>query len=284
MSMLQWDKISERYFEIGVDRCVLYVKDGDQYLDGVAWNGVTSLTESPSGADPTPVYADDMKWLGLFSKEDFAATIEAYSYPDEFAECDGSIAAADGAKLPLQNRKMFGLCYRTKIGNDTVGTDYAYKLHFIYNCKASPSEETHQGVNDTPEPVSFSWNLSSIPVPIDLLKETSHIIVDSRKVSENALRELEAFIYGSSINAPTFPTPQQIKQILKFDGSYLYSITDTSGDGDVNIYPRNPRVKMYSFTDDYNDGNVVITCTGERLYSCDDPEDNGEVVIEVLEE
>lgn len=195
---LKWDEDSKRFYETGVDRGVVYPKAADgTYPKGVAWNGLTGVTESPSGAEATALYADNMKYLNLRSAEEFAATIEAYTYPDEFAECDGTAKLADGVTIGQQARKPFGLCYRTKIGNDTDGEDHGYKLHLIYGGEAAPSEKAYQTINDSPEAITFSWEVSTTPVNVAGFKPTSQLIVDSTGVDPEKLKALEDILYGS---------------------------------------------------------------------------------------
>ena len=205
MSRLTWDNAGERYYETGVKQAVLYpIQSDGKYSLGVAWNGLTAVTESPSGAEATALYADDIKYLNLMSNEEFSCTIEAYTYPDEFAECDGSAALADGVMLGQQKRKTFGLCYKTTVGNDVDGNDYGYKLHLIYGCLAAPSEKAYATINDSPEAITFSWEVSTTPVNVNdangkSFKPTSQITIDSTKIAPEKkakLTELEDILYG----------------------------------------------------------------------------------------
>lgn len=198
MSRLVWDKIGERRYETGAKQGVLYPMDAKgAYSKGVAWNGLTAVTESPSGAEPTALYADDMKYLNLLSAEEFGATIEAYTYPDEFAECDGSVEIAKGVMAGQQPRKMFGLCYRTALGNDTEGTDHGYKLHLIYGAQAAPSEKGYSTINDNPDAITFSWEVSTTPVEVPGLKKpTACLTIDSTKTDATKLKALEDILYG----------------------------------------------------------------------------------------
>lgn len=217
MSKLTWDDVGKRFYETGVDKGVLYPYNtlSNAYTPGVAWNGLSAVTESPSGAEPSPVYADNIKYLNLYSAEEFAATIEAYYYPDEFAACDGSAELADGVMVGQQSRKMFGLCYRTKLGNDTDGNDHGYKLHLIYGCMASPSEKAYNSVNDSPEPTPFSWEVSTTPVNVTGMKPTSVITIDSTKADPTCLAALEAKLYGDdSAGEPTLPLPDEVKTLM----------------------------------------------------------------------
>lgn len=214
MSALVWDQSSERLYETGVDRGVLYPVTNNAYGTGVAWNGLTAVNESPSGAEPSDIYADNIKYLTLRSAETFGATIEAYTYPDEFAECDGSATVATGVTIGQQTRKSFGLCYRTLVGNDTDGQDHGYKLHLIYGCTASPSEKSYQTVNDSPEAITFSWEVSTTPVNVEGHKPTAQLIVDSTKVDKAKLATLEAQLYGGESSDPKLPTPAEVIAIF----------------------------------------------------------------------
>ena len=214
MSKLTWDASDERLYETGVKQGVLYVMDSNVYGNGVAWNGLTAITESPSGAESTPLYADDIKYLDLRSTEEFGATIEAYTYPDEFAACDGSASLADGVSIGQQARKMFGLCYRTTVGNDTDGTDHGYKLHLIYGATASPSEKAYETINDSPEAITFSWEITTTPVSVTGFKPTASITIDSTKADPTCLAALEEKLYGGASTEPTLPLPDEVKTIM----------------------------------------------------------------------
>jgi len=214
MSKLTWDASGERLYETGVKQGVLYVMDSNVYGNGVAWNGLTAITESPSGAESTPLYADDIKYLDLRSTEEFGATIEAYTYPDEFAACDGSASLADGVSIGQQARKMFGLCYRTTVGNDTDGTDHGYKLHLIYGATASPSEKAYETINDSPEAITFSWEITTTPVSVTGFKPTASITIDSTKADPTCLAALEEKLYGGESTEPTLPLPDEVKTIM----------------------------------------------------------------------
>ena len=218
MSKLTWDASGERLYETGVKQGVLYVMDSNVYGNGVAWNGLTAITESPSGAESTPLYADDIKYLDLRSTEEFGATIEAYTYPDEFAACDGSASLADGVSIGQQARKMFGLCYRTTVGNDTDGTDHGYKLHLIYGAMASPSEKAYSTINDSPEAITFSWELTTTPVNVTGFKPTASLTIDSTKIAPEKLAAIEALLYGSETGEAKLPLPDEIAEILKAAG------------------------------------------------------------------
>lgn len=214
MSKLVWDQTGERLYETGVRNGVLYIPTAGVYSKGVAWNGLTAVTESPSGAEATPLYADDIKYLNLMSTEEFGATIEAYTYPDEFAECDGSAALVDGVYIGQQARKTFGLCYRTTVGNDTEGNDYGYKLHIIYGCLAAPSEKGYATINDSPEAITFSWEVTTTPVNVADAKPTASITIDSTKADATKLAALEDILYGSESEEARLPLPDEIKTLM----------------------------------------------------------------------
>lgn len=215
MAKITWDETGKRYYETGVRMGVLYPQDASgAYPLGVPWNGLTAITESPSGAEATPLYADDIKYLNLMSAEEFGATIEAYTYPDEFAECDGTAELADGVFLGQQPRKAFGLAYRTVLGNDVKNNDYAYKLHLIYGALAAPSEKGYSSINDSPEAITFSWEVTTTPVAVEGFKPTACITIDSSKVDKTKLEALEDILYGSDSEEPRLPLPNELKTIM----------------------------------------------------------------------
>lgn len=217
MAKITWDDTGKRLYETGVSNGVLYPWDSasSSYKNGVPWNGLTAVTESPSGAEASPIFADNIKYLNLMSAEEFGATIEAYTYPDEFAECDGSAELVQGVKIGQQARKTFGLCYRTVLGNDAAGESYGYKLHLIYGAMASPSEKAYSTINDSPEAISFSWELSTTPVNVTGLKPTACITIDSTKCDKTKLAELEKILYGDdSGDGPRLPLPDEIKTLM----------------------------------------------------------------------
>ena len=215
MSKIVWDAVGEHIFETGVRNGVLYLKDENgAYNTGVAWNGLTSVSESPEGAEPTDLYADDIKYLTLMSAENFKATIEAYTYPVEFEECDGSATIANGVVIGQQARKPFGLCYRTAIGNDTDGNEHGYKLHIVYGCQASPSEKQYSTINDSPDAVTFSWEVSTTPVNVNGKKPTATLIIDSTKADKAKLTDLEAILYGAESTEPRLPLPDEIATLM----------------------------------------------------------------------
>lgn len=215
MSKLVWDQTGERFYETGVKQGVLYPQaEGGAYPKGVAWNGLTAVTESPSGAEATALYADDIKYLNLMSAEEFGATVEAYFYPDEFAECDGSAEIATGISIGQQKRKTFGMSYRTALGNDTDGSDYGYKIHLIYGAMAAPSERAYATINDSPEAITFSWELTTTPVTVEGFKPTAHLEINSTKVDAEKLKQLEAILYGSDSEEARLPLPDEIVEIV----------------------------------------------------------------------
>lgn len=215
MSKLVWDQSGKRLYETGVDHGVLYpIQTGGVYSKGVAWNGLTAVTESPSGADVNDIYADNMKYLGLVGAEKFGATVEAYTYPDEFAECDGSVELVKGATIGQQNRKVFGMVYRTVIGNDVDGNEHGYKLHLIYGATAAPSEKAYNTINEDPEAITFSWELSTTPVNVTGHKPTASLTIDSTKADPVKLAELEKILFGDTETEPRLPLPDEIAQLL----------------------------------------------------------------------
>lgn len=215
MSKLVWDQSGKRLYETGVDHGVLYpIQTGGVYSKGVAWNGLTAVTESPSGADVNDIYADNMKYLGLVGAEKFGATVEAYTYPDEFAECDGSVELVKGATIGQQNRKVFGMVYRTVIGNDVDGNEHGYKLHLIYGATAAPSEKVYNTINEDPEAITFSWELSTTPVNVTGHKPTASLTIDSTKADPTKLAELEKILFGDTETEPRLPLPDEIAQLL----------------------------------------------------------------------
>lgn len=233
MSKLVWDQIGERYYETGVNQGVLYPQGiNGTYLKGVAWNGLTAVTESPSGAEVTPIYADNIKYLNLMSAEEFGATIEAYTYPDEFAQCDGSADIATGVTIGQQCRKAFGLSYKTALGNDVDGADYAYKLHLIYGALAAPSEKGYATINDSPEAITFSWEVTTTPVTITGFKPTASISIDSTKVDATKLEALERILYGTANTDPHLPLPDEIAALFAEDAPSALAFVSVSPDNE----------------------------------------------------
>ena len=216
MSKLVWDQTGERLYETGVKMGVLYPQVGGLYPKGVAWNGLTAVTESPSGAEATALYADDIKYLNLMSAEEFGATVEAYMYPEEFAACDGSAAVVAGVYLGQQKRQAFGLCYRTVLGNDVDNNDHGYKLHLIYGALAAPSEKAYATINDSPEAITFSWELTTTPVNVTGFKPTASITIDSTKVDKEKLTALENILYGSGDTEARLPLPDEVATVMGY--------------------------------------------------------------------
>lgn len=231
MAKIVWDKTGERLYETGTRHGVLYPYGKDTYDKGVAWNGLTAVTDSPSGAEANPIYADDIKYLNLMSAEEYGCTIEAYTYPDEFAECDGSRSIAPGVKIGQQKRKMFGFSYRTALGNDVDGDDYGYKIHLIYGCLASPSEKNYQTINDSPEAVNFSWEVSTTPVEVPGFKPTATLEIDSTKCDAAKLAAFEDILYGTENTEPRLPLPDEVVRLLG-TGSTQGTGEQTQGTGE----------------------------------------------------
>jgi hypothetical protein len=210
---LKWDQTGEKLYETGVEQVALFVQDANgAYPKGVAWNGVTAVNESPSGADETALYANDTKYLGLRAKEDYGSTIEAYTYPDEFEQCDGSAEVATGVTIGQQARKPFGLAYKTLIGNDTEGESQGYKLQLVYNATASPSEKSHSTINESPEAVTMSWEVTTTPLPIPGFKPSSQMTINSTKVDHDKLVAFEKIVYGSTEAEARLPLPAEVIQ------------------------------------------------------------------------
>ena len=221
MAKLKWDQTGERFYETGVKNGVLYIQEtGGVYPKGVAWNGLSAVNESPSGAEASAIYADDMKYLNLYSAEEFAATIEAYTYPDEFAECDGSAQLVEGVTVGQQARKTFGMCYKTTLGNDIEANKYGYKLHIIYGAKAAPSEKAYATINDSPEAITFSWEVSTTPVSVEGFEPTASLTIDSTKADPVKLKALEDILFGTDAEpagenpGPRLPLPDEIKTLM----------------------------------------------------------------------
>jgi hypothetical protein len=215
MSRLVWDKIGERLYETGVKMGVLYpMSDEGTYPQGEAWNGLTVVTESPSGAEASPFYADDIKYLNLMSAEDFGGTIEAYTYPKGFGPCNGEAVLAKGVRITQQARKAFGFCYRTSVGNDVLGNDYGYKLHLVYGALAAPSEKANNTINESPEPTTMSWEFTTTPVSVTGFKPTAHLVIDSTEVDAEKLAALEAILYGSESEEARLPLPDEVATLV----------------------------------------------------------------------
>ena len=270
MVRVTWDEVGERVYETGVDHGMLYIPTNGIYSDGYVWNGLTSVNESPSGAEASPQYADNIKYLNLISAEEFGATVEAFTYPDEFAQCDGSAQPYPGVVIGQQSRKVFGLCYRTLVGNDVDGTDHGYKLHLVYGCLAAPSERSYGTVNDSPEAINFSWEVTTTPIPVTGYKPTAQFTIDSTKVGATALAALEDALYGTPGTDPRLPLPDEV--IAFFAGSLtLVTPTQPSAAGNDITIPVITGVKYYinnvevtgtvSITED-----VVVTAMPEAGY------------------
>ena len=218
MPRLTWDATGERIYETGVRNGVLYVSNNGAYPKGVAWNGLTAVTESPSGAEPTALYADDIKYLNLISAEEFGATVEAYTYPDEFAQCNGEASLVAGVTIGQQPRKTFGMAYRTVVGNDTENENYGYKLHLIYGAVAAPSEKAYATINDSPEAITFSWELTTTPVSVNGFKPTASLTIDSTKVDPEKLAALEDILYGKNDQDARLPLPDEVATLMQAAG------------------------------------------------------------------
>lgn len=258
---LTWDKTGERLYETGVDHGVLYIPDSSGvYNNGVAWNGLTTVTESPSGAESNPLYADNMKYLNLISAEEFGATIEAYTYPDEFGQFDGTATPVAGVSIGQQNRKSFGLSYRTRVGNDVQGSDFGYKLHLIYGATAAPSEKAYATINDSPEAITFSWELTTTPVDAGAgLKPTALLTIDSTKVDAAALAALEDLLYGSDTDEPTLPTPAEVVAMFAGAGTEVMPVAPTYDAATDTITIPAVTGVVYKINDAPVSGAVVIT-------------------------
>lgn len=222
---LTWDNVGERLYETGVKQCVLYPVEGKAYPKGVAWNGITNISENPSGAESNPIYADDIKYLNLISAEEFGANIGAYTFPDEWYECDGSAQPADGVIIGQQTRKPFGLCYRTTVGNDTEGTNFGYKLHLIYGAQAAPSERSYQTINDSPEATEMSWELTTTPVNVKDHKPTAIITINSITADKDILAQLEDILYGTETEDARLPLPDEIIEMFNAGSGTTYDIS-----------------------------------------------------------
>ena len=215
MPVLVWDQVGERTYETGVDHGVLYIPNASGvYAEGVSWNGLTTVTESPTGAESNAQYADNIKYLNLISAEEFGGTIEAFTYPDEFAACDGTSLPAEGVAVGQQSRKGFGLCYRTKVGNDVDGMDHGYKLHLVYGALAAPSDKAYATVNDSPEAIAFSWDFTTTPVPVTDLQPTALLVIDSTTADPTNLAALEDLLYGKASVDAALPTPDAVIELF----------------------------------------------------------------------
>lgn len=265
MTTLVWDQIGQRRYETGVDRGVLYIPNNlGVYTNGVAWNGLTNVNETPSGAEANAQYADNIKYLNLFSAEEFGATLEAYTYPDEFAQYDGLGTPAVGVVIGQQARKSFGLSYRTKIGNDVDGDAHGYKLHLVYGCSASPSEKSYSTINDSPEAITFSWDITTVPVPVTGYRPTSILVVDSTKVTSGDLTDLEALLYGTPGTDPSLPSPDAVISI--FSGSQTLVIpTQPAYNGTTKVITIPSITGVTYYRDDVAVAAGTITITADTV-------------------
>lgn len=267
MAVLTWDNAGERLFETGVDKGVLYIPTNGVYDTGYAWNGLTAVTESPSGAEATAQYADNIKYLNLISAEEFGGTIEAFTYPTAFAQCDGTAYPQTGVSVGQQARKSFGFAYRTRLGNDTNGTDNGYKLHLVYGALAAPSEKAYNTINDSPEAMTFSWEFTTTPVPVSGLKPTALMTIDSTKVSSTALVSLENALYGTAGANARLPLPDEV--IAFFAGAIIKvtpaAPTFNAATGTITINPTPGVTYRRADTNQVVTGNVVIPTVGQSL-------------------
>lgn len=265
MAKIVWDETGKHLYETGVSKGVLYpVQSGGLYSLGVAWNGLTGVTESPSGAEATPLYADDIKYLSLMSAEEFGATIEAYTYPDEFSKCDGSGELAVGVSVGQQNRGTFGLSYKTTLGNDVDGSNHGYKLHLIYGAVASPSEKSYKTVNDKPEAITFSWKVTTTPVSLNGFKPTASLTIDSTKVDADKLTVLENILYGSDGVNPRLPLPDEILSILEGSTPSDVSLLTITPADSATAVPVTSSVVL-TFNNKIGNENIIITSEGGTI-------------------
>jgi hypothetical protein len=267
MTKLLWDQVGERQYETGVDQGVLYIPTGGVYDSGVAWNGLSAVTEKPSGADATPVYADNIKYLNLVAAEEFGGTIEAYTYPPEFAECDGTATPQTGVTVGQQSRKVFGLSYRSLVGNDIDGQDAGYKLHLVYGALAAPSEKAYATVNDSPEALSFSWDFSTTPVAVTGLKPTAILTVDSTLVPSANLQALEDALYGTAGTEPRLPLPDEVIEMFAGAQTEVTPVAPTfvSATGVITIPTVTGVVYRRADTNAIVSGTVTIGVAGASL-------------------
>jgi hypothetical protein len=260
MAKLAWDETGKRFYETGVDRGVLFVQDtSGTYTSGIAWNGLTSVTESPTGAEITPQYADNVKYLNLTSVEEFGATIEAYTYPEQFGVCDGTASPSDGLLLGQQARRRFGFAYRTRLGNDLVGTDLGYKLHIIYGAYAAPSEKAYATVNDSPEALTFSWEITTNAVDVTGYKPTASLTIDSTKLTSTKLTELENILYGTVGVDARLPLPDEIVTLLGASNTEVTPTVPTYTSGTHTIAIPTVTGVTYKIGNVVKTGNVVLT-------------------------
>ena len=262
---LIWDKIGERLFETGVKKGVLFVQNAaGAYPKGVAWNGLTGVTESPSGAEPSPLYADDIKYLNLMSAEEFGATIEAYTYPDEFAECDGSAELSVGVMIGQQKRKAFGLAYQTALGNDIDGADYGYKLHLVYGALAAPTEKGYQTINESPEAITFSWEVSTTPVEVTGKKPTASLTIDSTKVDAAKLAALELILYGNAGVDPRLPLPNEVATIFASAAPSALALSSSVPAADASAIAVGANL-VFTFNNKILEEGIIVTSAAGAL-------------------
>ena len=264
MSKIVWDETGKRLYETGVKQGVLYpIQASGLYNKGVAWNGLTAVTESPSGAEASPQYADDIKYLNLVSAEEFGATIEAFTYPDEFAVCDGSVEIEPGVSVGQQNRKLFGLSYRTALGNDVDGTDHGYKLHLIYGALAAPSEKAYATINDSPEAITFSWEVTTTPVSVNGFKPTASLTIDSTKVDTAKLAALENILYGTDGVDARLPFPDEVATLFRDAAPSALTFTSNPTDGTTGVLVSDNIV--LTFNNKITQENVIVTSSTGAL-------------------
>lgn len=278
MAKIVWDRAGEHFYETGVDHGVLYPTTAGAYGKGVAWNGLTSVSESPSGAESTAQYADNIKYLNLISAEEFGATVEAFTYPDEFAVCDGSAEPVKGIMIGQQNRRPFGLAYRTLIGNDLEGTEYGYKLHLIYGATASPSERAYATVNDSPEAITFSWEVTTTPVEVPGYKPTASLIIDSTKVSPTNLAKLEEILYGTETEEPRLPMPEEVIALMGTSSVITLTVTNPEYSDTVNGKTISDLVSNITVTDTEITGKLKYV-EGFSGYSSDTALQTGNFLV-----
>ena len=267
MAVLTWDQSGERFYETGVDRGVLYLPTNGVYDTGVAWNGLTAVTESPSGAEATAMYADNIKYLNLLSVEEFGGTIEAYTFPEEFAACDGTGAPATGLHISQQTRRMFGLSYRSKLGNDIDANDYGYKLHLVYGALAAPSERAYNTINDTPEAITFSWTFTTSPVSVTGFKPAALMTIDSTKVTSGDLLQIEEALYGTVSTTARLPLPDEIIGMVAGSQTIVTTVAPSfvAGTGVITIPTVTGVTYRRADTNAIVTGGVTIATSGASL-------------------
>lgn len=266
MAVLTWDQSGQRLYETGVDRGVLYIPTAGVYDIGYAWNGLVGVTETPSGAEATPIYADNMKYLTLMSLEEFGGTIEAFTYPAEFAQCDGTATPSTGLHVGQQSRKIFGLSYRTRLGNDTLSDSYGYKLHLVYGCLAQPSEKAYATINDSPEAITFSWTFTSTPVDVTGYSPTSILTVDSTKVGSTNLTNLQNALWGTAGTSPRLPLPDEVITMMAGAQTLVTPTAPTFASPTITIPTVTGVTYRRADTNAIVTGNVTVgTQAGDRL-------------------